>query len=285
MSNPSGTGSIAELWRYPVKSMRGESLEQAELTPDGLLGDRAFALIDMATAQVASAKSVAQFPGLLDCTAAYVEAPRAGRPLPPVRITLPDGRSATSDSPAVEALLSSHFGREVRLGRAAPAGYAIHEYHPDRFARPPLDAGAIEALATPSEGPVGGFFDLVPVSLITNSTLARFSQLGPGARFDARRFRMNVIVQWSEPGFPEDAWVDREVALGAAGRLRVALRDPRCALTTLAQGDLPHDPSILKTMTEHNRHRVAGKDYPCAGVYARVVVPGALRVGDPVVPG
>lgn len=278
----SGGGSVAGLWRFPVKSMKGEPLAQADLTTDGLLGDRAYALIDVATAQVASAKSVQLFPGLLDCTAEYVAPPRTGEALPAVRITLPDGRSATSDSPAAEDMLSAHFRREVRLGRAAPPGYAIHEHQPDRFYRPPLDAARIDALTRPATGSGGGFFDLVPVSLITHSTLARLAELAPRSRFDVRRFRMNVVVDWSEPGFAENGWVGREVALGAGARLRVALLDPRCSLTTLAQGDLALDPEVMRTMTEHNRHRIAGKDYPCAGVYTTVVATGKLRVGDQV---
>lgn len=278
----SGGGTVASLWRFPVKSMKGESLAEAELASDGLLGDRAYALMDVATAQVTSAKSVQMFPGLLDCTAEYVSPPRPGHAPPPVRITLPDGQSATSDSPAIDVMLSGYFRREVRLGRAAPPGYALYEHHPDRFFRPPLDAALMDALTRPAAGPVGGFFDLVPVSLITHSTLARLAELAPRSRFDVRRFRMNVVVDWSEPGFVENEWGGREVALGAGARLRVALLDPRCALTTLAQGDLAHDPEVLRTMTDHNRQRVAGKDYPCAGVYATVAATGKLRVGDRV---
>ncbi len=277
-----GTGSVTGLWRFPVKSMKGEQLSEVELTAQGLLGDRAYGLIDLATAQVASAKSVHLFPGLLDCTAAYIDTPKPGRASPPVRITLPDGQSATSDAPAIERMLSAYFQREVRLGRAAPENFAVYEYHPDQFVRPPLDAAFLDALTKASVGPGGGFFDLMPLSLITNSTLARLAELSPHARFDARRFRMNVIVDWEEPGFPENHWVGREVALGADARVRVALLDPRCAMTTLAQGDLPHDPEVLRTMADHNRILVAGKEYPCAGVYTSVVAPGMLRTGDRV---
>ena len=66
-------GSVAELWRFPVKSMQGERLEQAEFTERGVLGDRAYALIDVDTGKVVSAKSVKLFPGLLDCQATFLE--------------------------------------------------------------------------------------------------------------------------------------------------------------------------------------------------------------------
>ena len=71
-------GSVAGLWRFPVKSMKGERIEQAELTERGLVGDRAYALIDTDTGKVVSAKSVRLFPGLLGCQAAFVEPPQAG---------------------------------------------------------------------------------------------------------------------------------------------------------------------------------------------------------------
>ena len=98
MATSEVVGSVAELWRFPVKSMSGERLEETELTERGLVGDRAYALIDSDTGKVVSAKSVRLFPDLLGCRAAYVEPPRSGRELPPVRIALPDGRTVISDS-------------------------------------------------------------------------------------------------------------------------------------------------------------------------------------------
>jgi hypothetical protein len=83
-------GSVAELWRFPVKSMKGERLERAQLTEAGLVGDRAYALIDVDTGKVVSAKSVKLFPNLLACRAAFIAPPQAGREVPPVRIDLPD---------------------------------------------------------------------------------------------------------------------------------------------------------------------------------------------------
>ena len=124
-------GAVAGLWRFPVKSMRGEWLEQAQLTESGLVGDRAYALIDTDTGKVVSAKSVRLFPGLLGCRAAFVEPPRAGGELTPVLITLPDGTSVTSDSSDVDRVLSAYFRRDVTLARAAPDEFTIDQYHPD----------------------------------------------------------------------------------------------------------------------------------------------------------
>ena len=68
-------GSVIGLWRFPVKSMRGERLDEAQVTERGLVGDRAYALIDTDIGKVVSAKSVKRFPDLLDCRATFVEPP------------------------------------------------------------------------------------------------------------------------------------------------------------------------------------------------------------------
>src|ERR671939_1160950 len=90
-------GSVVALWRYPVKSMMGEELNAAEVTERGLLGDRAYALVDSADGKVASAKNPRKWPQLFDFRAAFVDIPRPGAEVPPVRITLPDGTVTTSN--------------------------------------------------------------------------------------------------------------------------------------------------------------------------------------------
>ena len=124
-------GSVAGLWRFPVKSMRGEQLQEAELTERGVLGDRAYALIDTDTGKVVSAKSVKLFPDLFSCKAAFVESPRRGSDVPPVQMSLPDGTSVRSDSGDVDRVLSAYFKRNVKLGRVAPDDFTIDQYHPD----------------------------------------------------------------------------------------------------------------------------------------------------------
>lgn len=293
MATNEGVGSVAGLWRFPVKSMRGERLAEGEFTPRGLLGDRAYALVDAATGKVVSAKSVRLFPDLLGCQAAFAGTPRSGEDLPPVRITLPDGTSVTSDADDVDRVLSAFFERDVTLSRAAPENFTIDQYHPDIEGADPAHRNetveqklgsaffAEAGLASPVA--VGAFFDLFPVSVLTRSTLARFRELEPAVRFDERRFRMNVIVDANEPGFPENGWVGRELGIGATARFSVALPDPRCVMTTLAQDDLPADAGVLRTLVRHNRIPVGGAgEFPCAGAYAVVVAPGMVRVGDTV---
>jgi hypothetical protein len=287
-------GSVARLWTFPVKSMRGGRIEQGEFTDRGLVGDRAYALMDAETGKVVSAKSVRLFPDLFGCQAAFVEPPRLDGELPPVRITLPDGRSVTSESSDADRVLSAFFRRDVTLARAAPDDFTIDQYHPDVEGADPaghrdtvveqkLGSAFFAEAGLPSPVSVGSFFDLFPISVLTTSTLDQLSEFQPGSRFDERRFRMNVIVDTEEAGFVENDWIGHELAIGDAVRLSVALPDPRCVMTTLAQDELPRDTDVLRTLVQHNRVQVgdAGR-FPCAGVYAVVQASGAVRTGDRV---
>ena len=285
--------SVAELWRFPVKSMNGEQLQEVTVTKQGVLGDRAYALIDAETGKVVSAKSVKLFPDILACQAAFVSPPRAGGEIPPVRI--PNGTSVTSDSSDVDRALSAHFRRDIRLARVAPDDFTIDQYHPDVEGADPggnrdtvvaqkLGAALFAELGMESPVPVGSFFDVFPLSVLTTSTLAWLDEVRPQSRFDQRRFRMNVIVKTERPGFVENGWVGHKLGLGDGARLNVALLDPRCVMTTLAQDGLPQDTDVLRTLVRHNREQVGDLgQYPCAGVYAVVAAPGTVRIGDRVV--
>jgi MOSC domain-containing protein len=285
-------GAVKALWRFPVKSMRGEKLEVADLTERGLVGDRAYALIDTETGKVMSAKTPRMGPSLLGCRAAFIAAPAAGDEQPPVSITFPDGTSVRSDAPDVDFTLSGFFGRPVKLARAAPEDFTIDQYHPDVEDLDPeghrdtvteskLGSAFFAQAGLPSAVPVGAFFDLFPVSVLTTSTLDRLNELRPESRFDERRFRMNIIVSTRDAGFVENGWTGRELQVGDAV-LGVAIADPRCVMTTLAQEELPKDTEVLRTLARQNRVEVAGGLYPCAGVYATVTSAGTLRDGDGV---
>ncbi len=286
-------GAVATLARFPVKSMQGERLGAAELTERGLVGDRAYALVETATGKVMSGKNPRLGTQLLGCRAAFVAAPGSGDEPPPVRITLPDGTAVTSDARDADATLSGFLGREVTLQRAAPEDFTIDQYHPDVEDLDPeghrdtvteskLGAAFFAQAGIPSPVPGGSFHDLFPVSVLTTSTLAQLQALRPESRFDERRFRMNVVVDTPEDGFVENGWTGRSLQIGDSVRLTVLIPDPRCVMTTLAQDDLPTDTEILRTLVRHNRVDVAGGLYPCAGVYAVVAAAGTTRAGDRV---
>lgn len=286
-------GTVATLSRFPVKSMQGERLTTAELMEHGVVGDRAYALVDTETGKVMSAKNPRLGTQLLSCRAAFVETPGSGDKPPAVRVTLPDGTAVTSDAPDADATLSRFLGCEVALQSAAPDDFTIDQYHPDVEDLDPeghrdtvteskLGASFFAQVGIPSPVPAGSFLDLFPVSLLTTSTLDRLQALRPESRFDERRFRMNVVVDTPADGFVENAWTGRSLKIGESVRLTVFLPDPRCVMTTLAQGDLPKDTEVLRTLARNNRVEVAGGLYPCAGVYAVVEVGGNVRAGDHV---
>lgn len=262
-------GSVVALWRYPVKSMMGEQLNAAEVTDRGLLGDRRYALVDGETGKVASAKFPRKWPTLFAHRAMYIEPP-AGEDLPPVRITLPDGRMLRSDDPDISQILSADLGREVALDRSAPVAPSLEEYWPDMEGLDFRDALTEETMLP------GTFFDAGMVHLLTTATLDRLSQLYPEGRFDVRRFRPNLVVAPSDgqAAFMENEWVGRTMAIGDAVRLRITKPCGRCVMTTLAQDDLPKDPGILRTAAQHNNVKV--------GVYAAVERGGLVRRGDEV---
>jgi uncharacterized protein YcbX len=287
--------TVSSLWRYPVKSMQGERLESAELTPTGVVGDRAYAVLDAATGKVASAKHPRKWAALLGCAARFVAEPRAGEPPPPVRITLPGGDEVGSDDAEVDARLSAALGRPVRLVSVAPDSRILEELWPDVEGLAPAEF--IQATAVAGDDPSevvsdiamglaaapGTFFDVASLHLITTATLDRLTALAPGSRFDARRYRPNVVVGTADDGFVENAWPGRTVRLGADAEAAVDLATMRCVMTTLAQDDLPVDAATLRAIARHNRIEIPGLGHwACAGVYARVTRAGSVRTGDAV---
>src|SRR5437762_4690631 len=112
-----GLGSVVSLWRYPVKSMMGEELNAAEVTERGLLGDRAYALVDSSDGKAATAKNPRKWPHLFDFRATLVEptasSGRQAANVAPVRIALPGGKTVSSDQADVDQILSKALGREV----------------------------------------------------------------------------------------------------------------------------------------------------------------------------
>ena len=263
-------GSVVSLWRYPVKSMMGEELNAARITERGLVGDRAYALLDTATGKVASAKNPRKWPNLFDCRAAFVEPQGAGAELPPVRITLPDGDVVTSDERNSNQVLSKAVGRDVVLETTAPSEPGLEEYWPDMAGLAHRETVTDESL------PPGTFFDCAVVHALTTATMNRLSGLYPPGRFEVRRFRPNIVVELvsGEENFVENAWIGHTLSIGGEVWLSVTGLCPRCVMTTLAQGDLPRDPSILRTAAQHNQANV--------GIYAAVLRGGTVRRGDAI---
>ncbi len=275
--SPSGqarVGSVAALWRYPVKSMMGEEVNSSEVTDRGLLGDRQFAVVDRATGKVGGAKNPRKWGNFFDFRAAYAQPPQPGAQLPPVRIALPDGATVTSGQADLEHVLSRAFGRDVAVEEARPgdrpSGATAEEYWPDMAGLDHRDT------VTDFEMPAGTFFDIAVVHLLTTATIDHLRALYPQGRVEARRFRPNIVVSTGPEGrgFVENDWIGHTVAIGDNVRLAITEPCPRCVMITLPQGDLPKDSGILRAAAQHNAVNV--------GVYAAVLTGGTICRGDPV---
>lgn len=267
---PNSSGSVISLWRYPVKSMMGEELAAVEVTRRGLLGDRAYALIDTSTGKVVSAKNPRKWPNLFSFQAAFADDPRANAKVPPVLITLPDGATAGSGQGDLQEVLSSALGRAVTLESMAPESPSLEEYWPDVENLDHRDTVTVESISG------GTFFDGASVHVLTTATLEQLGSCYPQGRFEPRRFRPNLLIDPGpgQTGFVENAWVGHTLAVGKEVRLDIARPCPRCVMTTLAQGDLAQDTDILRTAAQENQANV--------GVYASVLQGGTIRCGDTV---
>ena len=274
-------GTIAALWRYPVKSMQGEPLGEVDVTARGIPGDRAYALVETATGKVASAKNPRKWGRLLQWRAAFLEEPRAGGPAPPVRITFADGREVVSADPDVDAVLSAELGCEVSLRSTPGTAPTIEESALDVPVPGRDGPSKDEPLALGA--PAGTFFDFAPIHIVTSDALERLRGLHAGGGFEVSRFRPNMLVTTtSSDASVETSWIGTTLSAGPALRLNIVMPTPRCVMTTLPHAGVPHDPAILRALADHSRAMIAPlrKEMPSLGVYALIERPGRLRVGD-----
>jgi uncharacterized protein YcbX len=271
-------GSVSELWRYPVKSMLGEQKTELLVTEGGSLGDRAWALRELRSGRIASAK---KFPRLLEFRATYEIEPTFDRP-GRARIEIPGGRVVHADEDDASSLISEVLGRPMRLESQARSDEKTGIDRETVFGDVPVNDMNPEW--TPETMPdyfqlkKDTFFEVGSVYVLASGSVDHLRSLQGGtARIDRRRFRPNIYVdttsEWS--GFVEDAWMGGTLALGESLALDALQPTLWCVTSTLAQEDLPRDLSVLRTTAQHHRG--------CLGVYASVKASGCVRVGDPVV--
>lgn len=235
-------GEVAGLWRYPVRSLRGERLKALEIGLEGAVGDRGYAIADPEIGElVSSAQGKRRWRGLVTMSARYDGVPRDGY-LPPVEIETAGGATLRSDDADADLRLADILGHPARLVR---------------------------------EGTVKAPYGHSPIHLLTTASLKAFAAHYPASRFAAERFRPNILLDTGKlEGFVESQWIGRVLAVGESLRLVVKSHCVRCVMTTLAQGDLPQDPAILQVVNETNGTH--------AGIYADVTRPGTPKLGDAV---
>lgn len=246
MSNSTTSiGSVAELWRYPVQSMAGESLRAAELTEGGIIGDRAYGVVDPETGKVvSSSEGRRKWRGLVTISARYLESPAGADAPAPVEIALPGGDRLHSNQPDLDERLTAALGAPAHLAdKAGKDGVSSYGHE--------------------------------PLHILTTASLKQFARHHPDGRFIAARFRPNLVIDTGAlAGFAEQGWIGRRLAIGQSLVIAISENCVRCVMTTLPQGDLPFDPAILHTVNQQNGTH--------AGVYASVVTHGAVKLGDTV---
>lgn len=284
------SGRVTGLWRYPVKSMMGEAVSAADLTANGLAGDRRFAVLDEETGRVASAKRPVIWGTMLHCRARYLGDPIANAP---IEMALADGSTVRSDEADVDARLSGVLGRRVRLVRGARQEAICDADLSDIPGVTPPDwlelappSGASGERLTAFRLPTnfaGAFFDSSPIHLVSDASL---DTIATTSRSEAviERIRPNILldIHGQRGGFPEDEWLQRSLTIGSA-RLVPSRWASRCIVPTLEQAGVSADAALMREIVRRNTKLQPFADrprpVPCLGIYATVAAPGRLAVG------
>lgn len=287
--------------------MAGEQLQSSMVESLGLPGDRGWALRDETTGEITNGK---RFPLLMQCAARYRTEP-AGESIPQVDITLPDGSTTASDAADVNDRLSDLLRKPMTLWPRMPADNLEHYRRKSKAARmfarfakiaplrstlsklarfgnanaelrqlfsrepdePIPDISTLPPELMEFTSPPGTYFDAFALNLLTTSSLEMMKRLNPQAIWDPRRFRPNFLIESHLSGFIELDWGLQTFRIGAT-LVRCQIPTARCGMTTHAQKDLPKDPSVLRTIVKDADQNL--------GVYANVVEPGEVKVGDNV---
>ena len=274
-------GSISALRSYPVKSMLGQDQAFARVTTRGLEGDRAYALVDVQTGKVVTAKLPHRWRMMLQIYAAQREEGGLRR----VEITFPDGRIVDCADPSADTALSKVLGRPVRLMSIRPDGLEMERAHPDAvMAQGNAAEVAYDVLPVGMNAPEGGFFDFAPIHFITSASLDSVAGATAVGAVEPVRYRPNLIIETpAGVAFQENDWTGSRLAIGSDLLLEIILPTPRCAVPTLAHGNAPADVKALQVIASLNKIQVLDLgQLACLGAYAKVVEPGFVNVGDPV---
>ncbi len=273
---------ISEIWRYPVKSMVGESLVEVVVDERGLAGDRSWAVIDEESGLVASAKHPRKWGRLLTAVSAMSD--EEGH----VAISFSDGSTGSNKSgDELDDMLSEFLGRRVSLTHTDEVGKrTLERTDPDvegllKGEQPDLSPVATGPLG--SGAPAGTLFDFAPIHVIASSTLNALEASGGRTRGDVRRFRANLVVDLDGPAFQENNWSGKRLETEGGVTLKVIVPTPRCIVPSLPQDGLDRNVDTIRSAAQLNRIEIAGHGIrSCVGAYAKVETGGTLTRGSRV---
>lgn len=272
--------TLKAIFRYPVKSMLGESLSTTTVDEDGVKGDRAWATRDEVRGGIRGAKKLPQL--------MRFQATSAGGNT--TEIMAPDGETCSTNTDAINTWLSEKMDHEVSLWPIMPADDLDHYRRgaPDsedfeqelrelfgRLPDEPLPDLTAFAEVLEFESPPGTYFDAFPLMLMTQQSLNTLAERAPNSVFDQRRFRANLLleVEGTDEPFPEQSWIGKELHIGEVV-LKIVDTCPRCSMTTHATGELLRDTEVMRHLVSE-----AGGNL---GVYAKVVSGGSISAHQKV---
>jgi len=243
---------VVELWRHPVKSLQGESLETVDVASDGVAFDRAWGVRSETTGRILTGRRRSE---LLLASAAVAD----GLPL----ITLPDGTTTHGTGPDTDKALSVWLGESVALVEAANEPASTGEFFSDATD----DTSAVLEWTMPA----GRFVDAMPLLVLTTSSLRAAAACYPDGDWSTRRFRPNVVLASDRDGWLEDEWLARPLTIGGITIIPRAAC-VRCTMVTRPQPGLERDLNIYKSLRDHH-----GSTF---GVWCEVSHPGPVGLGD-----
>ena len=283
------TGTIKEIWRYPVKGMAGENIESCHIDQHGLKGDRQFAVRDVKRNEIQSCKFR---PNLLSVIAAYHTNNAENIDQSSLSLNFPDGQVLVSGEAAeINQKISELLGHESTLETLRPNSDT--DFHKrfkaknhnwlqelkDTFTREPgeslpdfsdLTQDFIDYVTLP-----GTFFLVSPCHIITTATMDHFKKYNPESDWDIRRFRPNILIETAAgiSGFAEQEWLGKTLHIDNTS-ITCTATAPRCGAVTRKQQAFGFDKSMLRTIVNEAEQNL--------GIYGDISTQSRINVGSDI---
>jgi uncharacterized protein YcbX len=249
---------IEAMYISPVKSLALQRIDRARFEKAGIPGDRAFFICDDRGRLITQRECAP----LVQIAALY-DASTDG-----LRLTFPDGRTIDEPVELGQAVTSPFFGERPVQGRVLKGGWS---FALSQFAGMDLHLAKADT--------AGQSFDGYPISMCTTGSMRALAGAAKRDSVDHRRFRQNLLISSDEPHV-EDTWLGGTVRVGGA-LVRVKMRDSRCVITTRDPDTGEPDMDTLKIIAAYRKDQPKEVNF---GVYATVIEPGDVAVGDAVTP-